>query len=108
MRYAVVLLRSALRDLEEIHDFVAESDSPQKADQLADRLQKVLDALTMDPQRGAYPNELRVLGMNEYRQVFFKPYRIIYKVIERKVVVYVIVDGRRDMQSLLARRLFES
>jgi toxin ParE1/3/4 len=108
MHYAVVLSRAAVRDLEEIHEFVVGSDSKAKADQLADRLHKTLEALATHPERGAYPGELRALGINEYRQVFFKPYRIIYKVIDRKVVIYLIVDGRRDMQSLLSRRLFES
>ena len=45
------------------------------------------------------------LGIKEYRQVFFKPYRLIYRVMNADVVVYVIADGRRDMQSLLTRRL---
>ena len=108
MHYSIVLSRGAVRDLEEIYEFVAESDSEAKADQLADRLQKTLGALATHPEHGTYPSELRALGINEYRQVYFKPYRIIYKVVDRKVVVYLIADGRRDMQSLLARRLFES
>jgi toxin ParE1/3/4 len=45
------------------------------------------------------------LGIKEYRQVFVKPYRLIYRVMGADVVVYVIADGRRDMQSLLTRRL---
>jgi toxin ParE1/3/4 len=57
------------------------------------------------PARGSYPRELLDLGIKEYRQVFFKPYRLIYRVVARDVVVFVIADGRRDMQSLLARRL---
>ena len=31
--------------------------------------------------------------------------RIIYRVLGEKVITYVIVDGRRDMQSFLLRRL---
>lgn len=37
--------------------------------------------------------------------VFFKPYRLVYRVAGERVYVYLIADGRRDMQSLLARRL---
>jgi toxin ParE1/3/4 len=37
--------------------------------------------------------------------VFFKPYRIIYRVRKKTIYVYLVADGRRDMQSLLARRL---
>ena len=38
----------------------------------------------------------------------FKPYRLIYRVMGRQVVIYLIVDGRRDMQSLLANRLLSA
>ena len=56
--------------------------------------------------RSAHPRELLALGIREYRQTFFKPYRVIYRASGRRVYVYLIADGRRDMQTLLARRLF--
>jgi hypothetical protein len=34
-----------------------------------------------------------------------KPYRLIYRVHSKQVIIYVITDGRRDMGSLLSRRL---
>jgi toxin ParE1/3/4 len=48
---------------------------------------------------------LRALGDKEYRQVFFKPYRLIYRVVEQQVIIYLIAVGWRDMQTHLARRL---
>ena len=45
------------------------------------------------------------LLIKEYRQVCFKPYRLIYRIVASEVLVFIIADGRRDMQSLLARRL---
>ena len=45
------------------------------------------------------------MGIREYRQSFFKPYGVIYRVIGKQVIIYVIADGRRDMQSMLSRRL---
>ena len=45
------------------------------------------------------------LGIREYRQTFFKPYRVIYRIIDRRVYVFLIANGRRDMQALLERRL---
>jgi len=55
--------------------------------------------------RGSPPKELRALGDKEFRQVFFKPDRLIYRIAEQQVIIYLIADGRRDMQTLLARRL---
>jgi len=55
-----------------------------------------------------YPNELVSIGIKEYREIFFKPYRIIYRIIEKNVFVLLIVDGRRNMQELLQRRLLQA
>ena len=46
--------------------------------------------------------------MREYREVFFTPYRIIYRVAGSDVHVLVIADGRRDMRALLERRLLQA
>jgi toxin ParE1/3/4 len=48
---------------------------------------------------------LRAVGDQEYRQVFFKPYRLGYRVIGKQAIIHVMFDGRRDVQSLLLRRL---
>jgi toxin ParE1/3/4 len=69
-------------------------------------LEKVVDGLARLPGRGSYPRELLALGIREYREAFFKPYRVIYRTVGSKVYVYLIADGRRDMQTLLLRRLF--
>jgi toxin ParE1/3/4 len=105
MSYQVSLTKDAERDLEDIYFYIAEHDSQASADHVLDRLVKATDALRKSPDRGSYVNELRSLGMSEYRQIFFKPYRLIYRVHAKQVIVYVVADGRRDMGSLLARRL---
>jgi len=105
MSFEVLMTRDAAGDLEELYDYIAEHDAPSKADYVLDRLQKVLDTLAAFPERGSYPKELLALGIREYRQTFFKPYRVIYRIIGQRVYVYLIVDGRRDMQALLERRL---
>ena len=105
MRLEVLLTRDAQRDLEDLHAYIASSDSTAKADYVLDRLLEVTDSLAASSRRGSLSKELRSLGIREYLQVFFKPYRVIYRVFEKRVVAYVIADSRRDMQSLLSRRL---
>jgi len=105
MAYEVLLTKDAERDLEDIYRYIAEHDSAANADYVLDRLLQTAEDLQTHPDRGSCPRELRSIGIAEYRQVFFKPYRMIYRVHSQRVVVYVIADSRRDMQSLLARRL---
>jgi toxin ParE1/3/4 len=105
MRYELLLTAGARRDLEEIYDYLAEFDSQASADYVLDQLTDVAESLATSPERGVYAKELLALGIREYRQIYFKPYRVIYRVMDKQVVIYVIADGRRDMQSMLSRRL---
>jgi toxin ParE1/3/4 len=105
MLYEVSLTKDAERDIEEIYLYIAGHDSRRSADHVLERLVQATDGLRTSPDRGSYVNELRALGISEYRQILFKPYRLIYRVHANRVIVYVIADGRRDMGSLLARRL---
>ena len=105
MRHEVLITQGAERDLEEIYDHIAEFDSPEKAEYVLSRLLEVAERLATFPDRGPHPKELQALGIREYRQTYFKPYRLIYRVIGKQVFIYLIADGRREMQSLLAGRL---
>jgi len=103
--YEVVLTQGAEQDLEALFDHVAENDSVANAHRLLDKLMEVAQSLSKLPERGSRPKELLAVGIQEYRQVFFKPYRVIYRLHGNQAVVYLIADGRRDMPALLTRRL---
>ena len=104
-RFEVLLTEDAERDLDDIHGYIATYDSLENADRVLDRLLEVTEILSTNPERGSVTKELQSLGIQECRQSFFKPYRVIYRIADEQVVVYLIADGRRDMQTLLARRL---
>lgn len=104
-KFEVLLTEGAEQDLEAIHDYISEFDCVAHANYVLDELMDVVGSLSKFPERGSYPKELVSLGIKEYRQTFFKPYRVIYRVAGSHVIVYLIADGRRDMQSVLARRL---
>ena len=99
---------AAARDLEEIFNWIAEHDSPAKAGYVLDRLTHAAESIGSMPPRGSRPTELPPGMHAEYRQVLFKPYRVIYEVMQDKVVIHVIADGRRNLQALLMRRLTEA
>lgn len=104
-RYEVVLTEHALLDLDDIAHYIALHDAPEKAEHVARRIEKTFSSLTTFPNRGNHPRELLAMGNRSFREVHFKPYRIVHRVLEREVLVLIIADGRRDMRSLLARRL---
>ena len=104
-RFEVLLTEGAEQDLEAIHDYISDFDCVANANHVLDELLDVVESLSKFPERGSYPKELVGLGIKEYRQTFFKPHRVIYRITGSQVIIYLIADGRRDMQSVLARRL---
>jgi toxin ParE1/3/4 len=104
-RYPVELTEQALADLDDIADYIAQNDGPDRGEHVARGIERAYASLGVFPSRGACPRELLEMGLRDFREVHFKPYRIIYRVYDRKVVVFLIADGRRDMPALLARRL---
>jgi len=107
-KFEVLLTKGADQDLEAIYDYICEFDCVANANYVLDALIEVVENLSRLPERGSHPRELICLGIKEYRQTFFKPYRVIYRINNNKVIIYLIADGRRDMQTLLARRLLGS
>ena len=105
MKYRVLLTDDAVRDLEELDAYLHVHDGPDRARHVLDKIADAVLSLEELADRGHYPPELAVLGIQEYGELFFKPYRIIYRVQKKNVYVYLIADGRRDMQDLLSRRL---
>ncbi len=105
MPLAVLLTDDAARDLEKIHDYVAQNDAPEKADQLLDHMGKAFAGLSELPERGSFPKKLLGWGVREYRQVYYKPCRIIYRVGVGAVFVLLIAEWQISaVRNRLSRR----
>lgn len=105
-KFQVRLTSEAEKDIEDIYDYIAKKDTLQNAEYVLDKLEQLILTLDETPERGHYPPELSRQGIKEFREVIFKPYRVIYEVAGNKAIVHLCVDGRRDMKTLLERRLF--
>ena len=105
MTFSVYLVSDAEEDLFDIYRYVTYNDSIDRANSLIEKLKTVILKLETMPHRGHTPPELERIGVLDFREVFYKPYRIIYQVIEKNVYVHCILDGRRDMQDTLQQRV---
>ena len=104
-KYTVVVDAHAERDLDDIIDYITEHDSVDRAISVATIIEQSIAGLATFPNRGAHPRELLEYGNRDFREIHFKPYRILYRVVQERVIVVLIADGRRDMRSLMNRRL---
>ena len=104
-KYQIKLTSEAEKDIEDIYDYIAKKDTLQNAEHVLDNLELLILSLDESPERGHYPPELSIQGIKDYREVLYKPYRVIYEIIGSKVIIHLCLDGRRDMKSLLERRI---
>ena len=105
MKFKVSLVSSAEEDLFEIYKYVFFNNSEEKAEKLYSKLHQKCISLKNYPNRGHVPPELDLLGIDDFLEITYRPYRIIYRVIENEVFIHCLLDGRRDMQKLLQERL---
>ncbi len=104
-KHQVILTTEAERDIFDIYDYIAKKDTLQNAEYVLDNLESLILSLEETQERGHYPLELSIQGIKEFKEVIFNPYRAIYEITGSKVIVHLCVDGRRDMKTLLERRL---
>ena len=104
MTYSVNILEQAEQDIKDIYYFVAHKDSKEKAITLINELENTCFKLENFPERGIVPCELKEIGVIDYLQVICFSYRIIYQVEQQRVFIHAVLDGRRDMLTLLERR----
>ena len=105
VKFKVNIVSSAEEDLFEIYKYVYFNDSEEKAEKLYSKLYEKCLSLQEHPNRGHVPAELSLLGIDDFLELSYKPYRIIYQIIDKIVFIHCILDGRRDMQKLLQERL---
>jgi toxin ParE1/3/4 len=105
MNYKVFLISDAEIDILEIYNYIAEHDCVPDTDSIFEKLEETCKSLCNFPNRGHIPPELEKIGVLNYQEIHFKPYRIIYQVIDDIVYVHCVLDGRRDLQQLLYERL---
>lgn len=105
MSFKVVILNSAKLDLKELRDYVIARFSRSVWMETSEGLKKSMLMLAASPQAGSVPGEIEMLDLNEYRQVVSGMNRIIYEIRQDAVFIHAVFDVRRDMVSLLTKRL---
>ena len=105
MKFKVNFIVDAEEDLLEIYKYVYQNDSEDNAEKLYDNLYKKCLTLQVFPKRGRILPELKLLEIEDFLEVFYKPYRIIYQINHDEVFIHCILDGRREIQKLLQERL---
>lgn len=105
MPFNVLMTQGAEDDIFNLWLYLSDNRSTDDADYVVGKIKETILSLGKTPIRGQIPPELDRLHVGGFLQVHFKPYRVIYQIMGEDVHVFCILDGRRDIESVLHRRL---
>ena len=102
--FKVIWAVSAASDLENIISYIAK-DSPANAQKTLSKIKNTVSDLYHSPHRGRLIPELEEQGITLYRELVVAPWRVMYRISERNVLVLAVLDSRRNVEDVLLKRL---
>jgi len=100
-----VFLANAKADVEELRRYIIKRFGAPTWHDTRQAIQRAIHDTLIFPLRGHIPDELLEVGMTQYRQILVDRNRIIYEVRGDILYIHIVCDVRRDLQTLLARRM---
>ena len=101
--YDVQWSERAETDLASIIEYIARG-SPANAYEVFKTIRRKASNLYIFPDRGRIVSELQSQGIAQYRELIVVPWRIIYRISQRKVYVLSVLDSRRNVEDILLER----
>ena len=108
MTWQVVFLHSAEQDLKALQTYLVKRFGQAVWQESYQGIKERVNTLKSFPLSGSIPEELESLHFNHYRQVISGMNRIIYEIRQDTIYIHIVCDTRKDMKSLLTRRLLRS
>ncbi|RJX33692.1 MAG: type II toxin-antitoxin system RelE/ParE family toxin [Desulfurivibrio sp.] len=96
----------AEQDLKDMLLYIAE-DSPSNARMVFEKIREKASSLNRLPERGRIVPELQEQGISLYRELIVSPWRIIYRIADKKVYVLSVLDSRQNVEDILLKRLIK-
>ena len=103
-KYQLLWSHTAQQDLTEIIEYIAQ-DSIGDTLAILQKLETKAAFLITLPNRGRVAPELLHTGISQYRELISAPWRIVYRVDNKQVLIMAVLDSRRDLQTVLLNRL---
>ncbi len=82
-------------------------DSHSNAVNIFKKIKNKANSLNLLPQRGRTVPELQEQGITQYHELIIFPWRLIYRIAERKVFVVSVIDALQNVEDILLKRLIK-
>jgi len=103
-KFKVIVPPSVKKDLREIVEYYYEVNKSY-SQKLFNSLVERISELETFPEKGRIVPELRDHNIETYKELIEDPYRIIYRIMKDEVLLVSVMDGRRNVEEVLIKKL---
>ena len=103
-KYEIIWTNVAENDLKDIIEYIS-IDSHRNTLTILKNIKQSASNLYTLPERGRIVPELQAQGILQYRELIIPPWRLVYRIDERKIYVLSVIDSRRNVEDILLSRL---
>jgi toxin ParE1/3/4 len=104
----LLILDEAQEDTKDLRRYILKSFGAGTWKQTATELAVTFGNIRQFPQSGYVPAELADFGGLHFREALSGQNRIIYELRDDTIYIHVVTDARRDLRTLLQKRLLRS
>ena len=103
--YKISIITDEKNNIYDIYNYVANYDSITKGKNLLNKLKKTCQSLSTFPYRSLFPPELERIGVFEYKEIHYKPYQIIYQIIESSVYIHCVFRCSKKLRRITCKKI---
>ena len=104
----LLILDEAQEDTKDLRRYILKSFGAGTWKQTSAELTVTFGNIRQFPQSGYVPTELADFGGLHFREALSGQNRIIYELRDDTIYIHVVTDARRDLRTLLQKRLLRS
>ena len=103
-KYKVVVPPSVTKDLREMVEYYYEVNRTYSKKIFTKIIERIRELENL-PQKGRTVPELKEHNIDDYKELIEENYRIVYRIFETEVLLISVIDGRRNVEEVLIRKL---
>ena len=105
MKYEISLTEQASLDILQIMEYFSAKVSPSFAKKKLTDIEKMVESLSFQPNRGHKPHELYKINTAKQLEIIVDKIRIIYEIKGHNIFIIAVFDSRQDIKTHLLQRM---
>ena len=107
MKYEIIWSKDAGEELFEIISYIKYNTGKNTADQIYSKITKEIKRVSESTAKIRVAPLLKEIGINHIYQHNIDPWIIFYKTEKNKMLIISIIDGRRNLEEILYKKMLD-